>query len=116
MLEIEEFYELVKLSPQVKTNIERYKHEDTGISSSLLKLDLSILDLDTIFLPSPPMEEPIPITRDKELLDNQPKFPSSPLSTLPDVPPLVTLKFSLCVCVNLLKTKSHGGFGKNILL
>ena len=32
------------------------------------------------------MQEPIPIIRDKELLDSQPKFPSPP-STLPDVPP-----------------------------
>ena len=39
-----------------------------------------------VFLPSPPSQEPIPITRDEELLDSQPKFPSSPLS-LPNVPP-----------------------------
>ena len=33
--------------------------------------------LDTVFLPSPPLQEPIPIIRNEELLDSQPKFPSS---------------------------------------
>ena len=89
MLEIEEFYMLVELIPQVKTSIDRYELKDTGIPSSPFKLDLPFLDLDTVFLPSPPMEEPIPMTRDKELLDSQPKFASSPSSTLPDVPPLI---------------------------
>ena len=86
---IEEFYELVELIPQIKTSIERYELKDTGIPSSPFKLDLPVLDLDMVFLPSPPMQEPIPITRDEELLDSQPKFPSSPPSTLPDVPPLI---------------------------
>ena len=85
-LEIEEFYELVKLIPQVKRSIERYEREDTGIPSSPFKLDLPVLDLDTVFLPSLPSQEPIPVTRDEELLDSQPKFPLSPLS-LSDVPP-----------------------------
>ena len=75
-LEIEEFYELVELIPQVKTSIERYELKDTGIPSSPFKLDLPVLDLDTVFLPSPPTEEPIPMTRDEELLDSQPKFAS----------------------------------------
>ena len=38
-----------------------------------------------VFLPSPQSQEPIPIIRDEELLDCQPKFPSP--STSPDVPP-----------------------------
>ena len=70
-LGIEEFNELVKLIPQVKTSIERYEHEDTGIPSSPFKQDLPVLDFDTVFLPSPPMQEPIPVTRDEELLDSQ---------------------------------------------
>ena len=88
-LEIKEFYELIELIPQVKTSIERNELKDTGIPSSPIKLDLPVLDLDTVFLPSPPTEEPIPMTRDEELLDSQPKFASSPPSTLPDVPPLI---------------------------
>ena len=87
-MEIEEFDELVKLILQVKKSIERYELKDTGIPSSPFKLDLPVLDLDTVFLPSPPSQEPIPITRNEELLDSQPKFLSSPLS-LPDLPPLV---------------------------
>ena len=81
-LELEEFDELVKLIPQVKTSIKRYE-----ISSSPFELDLHVLDLDTVFLPSPPSQEPIPIIRDEKLLDSQPKFPSPP-STLPDASPL----------------------------
>ena len=88
-LEIEEFYELVKLIPQVKTGTERYECEDTGIPSSPFKLDLPVVDLNTVFLPSPPTQEPIPFTLDEQLLVSQPKFPSSPPSTLPDVPPLI---------------------------
>ena len=75
-LQIEEFYELVKLIPQVKTSIERYEREDTRIPSSPFKLDFPVVDLDTVFLPSPPTQEPIPFTLDKKLLDSQPKFPS----------------------------------------
>ena len=44
-LEIEEFNELVKLIPQVKTSIERYEREDTGIPSSPFKLDLPVLHI-----------------------------------------------------------------------
>ena len=84
--EIEEFYELVELISQVKRSIERYEREDTGYPSSPFKLDLPLLDLDTVFLPSPPSHKPIPVTRDEELLDTQPKFPLLLLS-LPDVPP-----------------------------
>ena len=83
-LEIEEFDELVKPIPQVKRSIERYELKDTGIPSTPFKLDLPVLDLDTVVLPSPSSQELIPITQDEELLDSQPKFPSSPLS-LPDV-------------------------------
>ena len=84
MLEIEEFYELVELIPQIKSSIEMYGLKDTGIPSSPFKLNLPVLDLDTVFLSFPSTDEPIPITRDEELLDSQPKFPSSP-SSLPDV-------------------------------
>ena len=57
---------------------------DTGIPSSPFELDLPVLNLDTVFLPSPPSQETIPIIRDEELLDSQPKCPSPP-SSLPDV-------------------------------
>ena len=71
-LEIEEFYELVELIPQVKRSIERYEREDTGIPSSPFKLDLPVPDFDTVFLPSPPSQEPIPIIGDEELLTSLP--------------------------------------------
>ena len=88
-LDLEEFDQLVKLIPQVKMSIERYELRDTGISSSPFELDLPVLDLDTVFLPSPPSQEPIPIIRDEELLDSQPKL-ALPPSTLPHVsPPLI---------------------------
>ena len=74
----DEFEALAKLVPKVQDSIERYELKDTGILSSPLKLDLPVLDLDTVFLPPPPSQEPIPIIRNKELLDSQPKFPSSP--------------------------------------
>ena len=64
MPEIEEFNELVKLIPQIKMSIERYEREDIGIPSSPFKLDLPVLNLNTVFLPSPPTQEPILITRD----------------------------------------------------
>ena len=85
-LELEEFDQLVKLIPQIQESISKYELRDTGIPSSPFKLDLPVLDLDTVFLPSPPSQEPIPIIRDEELLDSQPKFPS-PRSAPPDVPP-----------------------------
>ena len=44
-LEIEEFYELVKLIPQIKTSIERYELKDTGIPSSPFELDFPVHDL-----------------------------------------------------------------------
>ena len=72
-------------------SIERYEREDTGIPSSPFKLDLPVLNLDMVFLPSPPSQEPIPITLDEELLDSQPKFPLSPLSFLDVAPPLIDL-------------------------
>ena len=49
-MEIEEFDELVKLILQVKKSIERYELKDTGIPLSPFKLDLPVLDLDTVFL------------------------------------------------------------------
>ena len=87
-LELEEFEELEKLIPKVQDSIARYELRDTGIPLSPLELDLPVLDLDTVFLPSLPSQEPIPIIRDKELLDSQPKFPSQPPSFLPNLPPL----------------------------
>ena len=88
-LELEEFEESVKLVPKVQGSIARYELRDTGIPSSPFELNLPVLDLDTVFLPSPPSQEPIPIPiiRNEELLDSQPKFPSPPPSTPPDVPP-----------------------------
>ena len=89
-LSVEEFNEFVKLIPKVQDSIERYELRDTRISSGPFKLDLPVLDLDTVFLPSPPSQEPVPITRDEELLDSQPKFPSPSPSTSPYVPtPLI---------------------------
>ena len=89
-LSVEEFNELVKLIPKVQDSIARYELRDTRTSSGPFKLDLPVLDLDTVFLPSPPSQESIPITRDEELLDSQSKFPSPSPSTSPDVPtPLI---------------------------
>ena len=89
-LELKEFGELVKLIPKVQDSIARYELRYTGTPSSLFKLHFPVLDLDTVFLPSLPSQEPIPIIRDEERLDSQPKFPSPPPSTFPDVPtPLI---------------------------
>ena len=89
-LELEEFGELVKLVPKVQDSIARYELRDTGILSSPFELDLPVLDLETVFLPFPPSQEPLPIIRNEEPLDSQPKFPSPPPSTFPDVPtPLI---------------------------
>ena len=74
VLDLEEFEALVKVVPKVQDSIARYELKDT----SPFELDLPVLDLDTVFLPSPPSQEPIPIIRNEELLDSQPKFPSSP--------------------------------------
>ena len=78
VLELDQFEVLAKLVPKVQDSIARYELKDTGIPSSPFELDLLVLDLDTVFLPSPPSQEPIPIIRNEELLDSQPKFPSSP--------------------------------------
>ena len=86
-LSVEEFNELVKLIPKVQYSIARYELRDTGISSGPFELVLSVLGLDTVFLPSPQSQEPIPIIRDEELSDSQPKFPSPLSFTSPDVPP-----------------------------
>ena len=80
-LEIKEFYKLVEPIPQIKRSIERYELKDTVIPSSPFQLDLPVLDLDMAFLPSPPSQQPIPIVRDEELFDSQPKFPSLPPSS-----------------------------------
>ena len=84
-LELEEFEVLAKLVPKVQDSIARYELRDTGIPSSPFELDLPVLDLDTVFLPSPPSQEPIPIIRDEELLDSQPKCPSPPLLIEPSL-------------------------------
>ena len=88
-LSVEEFNELVKLIPKVRESIARYELRDTGISSGPFELVLPVLDLDTVFLPSLQSQEPLPIIQGKELLDSQPKFPSQPPSTSPDVPQLL---------------------------
>ena len=55
-LELEEFEELVKLIPKVQDSIAMYELRDTGIPSSPLELDLPVLDLNTVFLPSLPSQ------------------------------------------------------------
>ena len=54
-------------------------------------LSICDLDLDMVFLPTPPSQEPIPFTLDEELFNSQLKFPSQllPSSALPDVPPVM---------------------------
>ena len=84
-LGLEEFGELVKLVPKVQDSLVMYELRDTRIPSSSFELDLPVLDLDTVFLPSPPSQEPIPIIRNEELLDSQPKCPSSPLLIEPSL-------------------------------
>ena len=46
----------MKLVPKVQDSIARYQLKDTGIPSSPFELDLPVLDLDTVFLPSPPSQ------------------------------------------------------------
>ena len=90
VLEIEEFDKLVELIPQIKESIERYELKDSDIPSSPFQLDLPVLDLDTVFLPSPPSQEPISIPHDEKLSGNQPKYPSlPPSSTIPDTSSLM---------------------------
>ena len=84
-LEVEEFEALAKLVPKFQDSIARYELRDTGIPSSPFELDLPVLDLDSVFLPSPSSQEPIPIIRDEELLDSQPKCPSPPLLIEPSL-------------------------------
>ena len=61
VLELDKFEALAKLVPKVQDSIARYELKDTGIPSSPFELDLPVLDLDTVFLPSPPSQESIPI-------------------------------------------------------
>ena len=61
VLDLEEFEALVKVVPEVQDSIARYELKDTGIPSNPFELDLLVLDLDTVFLPSPPSQEHIPI-------------------------------------------------------
>ena len=44
--------------------------------------------MDSVFLPSPPSQDPVSTIRDEELLKSLPKFALLP-SSLPDLPPLV---------------------------
>ena len=77
--------------PQVQDSIARFELLDTGIDSSPFAVSQGepiFPDLDFIFLPSPPSQEPTSIIRGDELLDSQPKFALPPPS-LSDVPPLV---------------------------
>ena len=91
VLEIKEFDKLVELIPQIEKSIESNELKDSDIPSSPFQLDLPVLDLDTVFLPSPPSQEPISITGDEELFDSQPKYPSPPppSSTMPDASSLM---------------------------
>ena len=90
VLEIEEFYKLVELIPQIKKSTERYEFKDSEIPSSPFQLDLPVLDLDTVFLPSPPTQDPISISQDEELLTTLPKCPSAaPSSSPPDISSLM---------------------------
>ena len=70
---------MVELIPHIKESIERYELKDTVIPSSPFQLDLPVVDLDSVFLPSPPTQEPTSIPHDKELSDSETKFPSLPL-------------------------------------
>ena len=91
VLDLKEFDKLVELIPQIKESIERYELKDSKIPSSPFQLDLPVLDLDTVFLPSPPSQEPISIAGDEELFDSQPKYPSPPppSSIMPDASSLM---------------------------
>ena len=81
---------MVELIPQIKESIERYELKDSKIPSSPFQLDLHVLDLDTVFLPSPPLQEPTSIPHDEKLSGNQPKYPSlPPSSTIPDASSLL---------------------------
>ena len=84
-LEIQEFYELVKLIPQIKMSIARYELKDSELPSSPFQLDLPVLDFDTVFLPSSPSRGSTPIIQNKEILDSHPKCPSPTPTFLPDV-------------------------------
>ena len=79
VLEIKEFGKLTKLIPQIKESIESYELKDTVIPSSPFQLDLPVLDLDTVFLPSPPTQETTSIPQDEEHFDSETIFPSLPL-------------------------------------
>ena len=90
VLDLKEFDKLVELIPQIKESIERYELKDSKIPSSPFQLDLPVLDLDTVFLPSQPSQEPTSIPHDEKLSGNQPKYPSlPPSSTIPDASSLM---------------------------
>ena len=90
VLDLKEFDKLVELIPQIKESIERYELKDSKIPSSPFHLDLPVLDLDTVFLPSAPSQEPTSISHNEKLSGNQPKYPSlPPSSTIPDASSLM---------------------------
>ena len=90
VLDLKELDKLVELIPQIKESIERYELKDSKLLSSPFQLDLPVLDLDTVFLPSPPWQEPTSIPHDEKLSGNQPKYPSlPPSSTIPDASSLM---------------------------
>ena len=74
VLELDEFEALVKVVPKVQDSIARYGLKDTGIPSSPFELDLPVLDSDTVFLPSPPSQEPIPTFETKNFWIVNPNF------------------------------------------
>ena len=60
-LSLEEFDKLITLIPQVQGSIARFELRATGISSSPFAVSQAepiFLDLDFVFLPSPPSQEP----------------------------------------------------------
>ena len=90
VLDLKEFDKLVELIPQIKESIERYELKDPEIPSSPFQLNLPVLDLDTVFLPSLPSQEPTSIPHDEKLSGSQPKYPSLPPSSImPDASSLM---------------------------
>ena len=93
-LSVEEFGEMVKLIPKVQENIARYELRDTGISSipfPVIKEEPFCSDLDCVFLPSPPSQDPtpFPLIQDNWFSPCDPHQLKLPTSTLPDISPLI---------------------------
>ena len=107
-LSVQEFNEFVKLIPQVQESTARYELRDTGISNPFVVSQAQPIfpDLDSVFLPSPPYQEPIPIIQDDERSDSQPKF-AFPPSCLPDLPLLVDPALDKIFLILVLKKSSR---------